>query len=277
MTTATRLTPPEAEIDEVVCPRLVRTPVLSVPVDALRREDFPTAVEELIRRPGMRVIAPVNVDILNQTTQNPALRSFLQRADAVYADGSGVVLGARLLGGHLPGRLTAADLILDLSARWQHGRLSMYFLGGAPGVAEKAAQVLRARFPGVAIAGTWRGHLRTENEEREALSDIRARRPDLLCVGFGTPIQEDFVERYRRELADVPLVWPVGAMTTYIAGVVPRAPEWMRDNGLEWLYRFTLEPRRLWQRYAVGNPLFVARVLAERANSMIRKAKGASE
>lgn len=252
-----------ANADEKVLPTLRPIPVLDVPVHDLSRERFVEAVEEMIRRPGSKVLAPVNVDILNQAVDNPRLRGFLQRASVVYADGSGVVLGARLAGGALPGRLTAADLIHDLCAQWCDGRFGIYFLGGPPGVAERAADSLCSSYPGTRIVGTWRGHL-SPQEELDALADIAARRPDVLCVGFGTPHQEDFIERHAGALAHVSLIWPVGAMTTYIAGAVSRAPHWMRDNGLEWLYRLSLEPRRMFRRYVVGNPLFLARVVAWR-------------
>lgn len=248
---------------ENILPALRPVHILGVPVHDLPRERFVDALEEMIRRPGSKVLAPVNVDILNQAAGNGRLRDFLQRAAVVYADGAGVVLGARLSGGVLPGRLTAADLIHDVCDRWRDGRYGLYFLGGPPGVAERAADVLQIRYPGARIVGTWRGHL-TPDEEQQALRDIAAKRPDVLCVGFGTPIQEDFIERHAQALADVPLIWPVGAMTTYIAGAVPRAPTWMRDNGLEWLFRLSLEPKRMFRRYIVGNPLFVARVVAGR-------------
>lgn len=255
---------------EPVLSALRRVEVLGVPVDGLSRARFGEAVEELIARPETTILAPVNVDILNQTVGNEPLRTFLQRADVVYADGAGVVLGARLSGGTLPGRLTAADLVHDLCERWRDGRHSLYLLGGPPGIGGRAADALRAAHPGARIVGTWPGHLSPE-QERAALADIAAQRPDVLCVGFGTPLQEDFIERHAAALAHVPLIWPVGAMTTYIAGAVPRAPTWMRDGGLEWLYRLSLEPRRLFRRYVIGNPLFVARVLASRVAARQRK------
>ena len=249
---------------ERVCPRLRKVDLLGIPIDDLRRDEFAEAMEELVRRPGMAVMAPINVDTMNKTQTDRRLREFLLRADLVYADGAGIVLGAWLQGKLLPGRLTAADLIEDVCERWSDGRHSFYFLGGLPGVAEKAAEVLRSRYPGVRIVGTHRGHLDTEAEERAALADVANKRPDVLCVGFGTPLQERFIERYSVELRNVPVVWPVGAMTTYIAGVVPRAPVLMQETGLEWLFRLSLEPKRMWRRYVIGNPAFVARVVADR-------------
>ena len=89
---------------------------------------------------------------------------------------------------------------------------------------------------------------------------MNAAHPHILLVGMGTPIQERWIAAHRHEL-DVPVVWAVGALFDFVAGVQPRGPRWMLDNGLEWLYRLRSDPRRLWQRYVVGNPLFILRVM----------------
>jgi N-acetylglucosaminyldiphosphoundecaprenol N-acetyl-beta-D-mannosaminyltransferase len=248
---------------------MTRVSVLDVPVDIVTRREFAALMERHIALPGTSVVQPLNVDTLNKTRTDRWLRDFIGRADAVYADGEGIVLGARLLGDWLPERLTAADLIWDLAEAWQRGEHSIYLLGGPPGLAEKAGEALNARFPGFRVAGTWRGHLDAAGD-REALADIAAKKPDVLAVGFGTPVQERWIAQYWDELQGVPLIWPVGALATYVAGAVPRAPAWMRDHGLEWAFRLYLEPRRMFRRYVVGNPLFLARVLGARAKSAVR-------
>lgn len=245
-----------------------RIHLIDLPVDIVTRQDFVALMERWIEAEGTAIIQPLNVDTFNQTRRDPWLADFLRRADVVYADGQGIVWGARALGGWLPERLTAADLAVDLAAAWSDGRYSMYFLGGEPGVAEQAARALEAVHPNVRIAGTWRGHL-DDVGDLEALADIAEKRPDVLAIGFGTPVQERWIARYWDRLQGVvPVIWPVGAMTTYIAGTVPRAPEWMREHGLEWAFRFALEPKRLFGRYAVGNPKFgaqIARAWAQQA------------
>lgn len=243
-----------------------RVDVLGVPVDALAIADVVAEVERLLERGGGAIIAPVNADIVNRAVDDAELRSFLQSADLVHADGQGVVLGARVLGDPLPERVTSIKLIWALCKRWSQGEHSFYFLGGPPGVAEQAAQMIHAQYPGVRIVGTHRGHL-SADDEREVLADIARTKPDVLCVGFGTPNQERFIERNRDQLEDVPLTWPVGALTTHVAGLMPRAPRFMRKNGMEWLWRFMLEPRRLWRRYLVGNTVFAWRVVSARAQS----------
>lgn len=243
--------------------------ILGIPVDHVSRFSLPELVETLISQPEMAILAPVNIDIINKTKTDTRLRDFLCRADIVYTDGAGPVLGSWLLGEPLPERVTSIHLLHRLCDKWRDGRYTLYFLGGPPGVAETARDTLCDRYPGVRIVGTWRGHLTTEEQERAALCDIADRRPDVLCVGFGTPVQEHFIDRYRRELRDIPLVWPVGALTTHIAKRVPRAPRWMRKTGFEWAYRLYLEPRRLWRRYIIGNPYFLARVIASRLSTRL--------
>ena len=94
------------------------------------------------------------------------------------------------------------------------------------------------------------------------MEDINERKPDILLVGMGTPKQEHWVQAYADRL-DVGVLWTVGALFDYVSGRVPRAPGWLSDNGLEWIFRLGVEPNRMWRRYLIGNPMFLSRVLAE--------------
>lgn len=250
-----------------------RVDVLGVPVDAHDAASLVEAVERLIARGGGAILAPVNIEVINRALADPALLAFLRKADVVHADGEGPVLASRILGDPLPCRVTSIRLIWALCERWSAGQRSIYFLGGPPGYAEAAVAAIHARYPGVRFAGTHRGHL-TEEEERTVVAEILRVKPDLLCVGFGTPYQEHFIERYRAAFAPIPLTWPVGALTTHVARIVPRAPRLMRRTGFEWLWRLILEPRRLWRRYLVGNVVFTWRVLVARARHGRRSSAG---
>ena len=95
------------------------------------------------------------------------------------------------------------------------------------------------------------------------LEHIAENRPDILLVGMGTPQQELWVDRYFDRI-DASVVWTVGALFDYISGRMPRAPHWLSDNGLEWIFRLVMEPRRMWRRYLLGNPVFLSRVFEER-------------
>jgi N-acetylglucosaminyldiphosphoundecaprenol N-acetyl-beta-D-mannosaminyltransferase len=204
-----------------------------------------------------------NVHVLNTAYSDLELRRTLNKADLVYCDGAGVALGARLLGHRLPGRMTGADWIEPLSQTCASKNITLYFLGGKPGVAISAAEKLHARYPGLRVVGAHHGYLDDPAVCAAAIASINDAHPHILLVGMGTPIQERWIAAHRHQV-DVPVIWAVGALFDFVTGVQPRGPRWMLDHGLEWLYRLCSDPRRLWQRYLVGNPLFILRVLRQR-------------
>lgn len=239
-----------------------RVRVLGVGVDGLSLDELLSAVGHAIQAAERVTITYVNVHVLNQSARDPGLRSFLERADVVFCDGNGVRLGARLLGQELPHRMTGADWIWDLAARAE-GRWRIYWIGGEPGVTAAAAGALRARFPGLEIATDHGFHPRTGPEDDASVRRINDFYPDIILVGMGTPEQERWVEA-RRERLNAPVVWCLGATADFLSGRARRGPRWLTDRA-EWLDRLWTDPRRLWRRFLIGNGLFVARVLRERA------------
>ena len=159
--------------------------------------------------------------------------------------------------------MTGADWIYDLARFGAENDLSLFLMGSRPGVAARAAERLRSLFPALAITGTHHGYLAEAGAAEEAIRSVNEARPDIVLVGMGTPIQEKFLRRCRDRI-DAPVCWVVGALFDFVAGEVPRAPKWMLDNGLEWLFRLAYEPRRMWARYLVGNALFLWRVAVRR-------------
>lgn len=238
--------------------------VLGISVTRLTLSALIERVLALSHAGEVAIVMYANVHVLNIAYTDPDLRRIMNAADVVYCDGSGVVLGARLLGHRLPSRMTGADWIHPLCARCAAEGLSLYLLGSRPGVAERAAQKLITLYPGLHIAGTHHGHFHDKPGTTEvAIASANAARTDILLVGMGTPLQEKWIVAHRAEL-NVPVVWAVGALFDFVAGVQPRGPRWMLDHGLEWLYRLVSNPRRLWRRYLIGNPLFLLRVLKQR-------------
>jgi N-acetylglucosaminyldiphosphoundecaprenol N-acetyl-beta-D-mannosaminyltransferase len=208
-----------------------------------------------------------NVHVLNVAYGDPELHRRLRAATTVYCDGSGVRLGARLAGARLPPRLTAADWIDDLCARCAEDEVGLFLLGGEEGVAEKAASVLVDRHPRLPVPGSHHGFL-NEAASRRVVEQVNRSGTRILVVGMGTPIQEAWIDRWRGEI-EAPVVWAVGALLDFVAGVQPRAPLWMGDWHLEWLWRLGTNPVRLGRRYLVGNPVFMWRIVV-RASSMNR-------
>lgn len=238
--------------------------ILGIRVDGISLQHLIRQVEGYVTSGRRHRVMYANVHVLNAAYRDPELRRILNQADLVYCDGAGVKLGARLLGHHLPERMTGADWIHPLCALCQERGFSLYLLGGEPGVAALAAEKLQARYAGLKIAGAHHGHYdHCDPENDQVIAEINALRPDVLLVGLGTPLQEKWIARHFERL-DVPVVWAVGALADFVSGKVPRAPRWMLDHGLEWLYRLWVEPKRLWKRYVVGNPLFIGRVLLQK-------------
>ncbi len=239
------------------------TEILGVRVDMVTTADVLDRVAGWVDRDERRTIMYANVHVVNLAHRDPAFRRILNGADIVYPDGHGVVLGSRMLGRSLPPRMTGADWIYDLCSFAGEKDISLYIVAGEPGIAEKARERLVAVYPRLRILGTFDGFFHARDETEKLLDDINEKRPDVLLVGMGSPVQEEFIDRVRTRMA-VPVCWVVGALFDYVAGTVKRGPSWMLDHGLEWLYRLVYEPERMWRRYLIGNSLFLARILRER-------------
>jgi N-acetylglucosaminyldiphosphoundecaprenol N-acetyl-beta-D-mannosaminyltransferase len=212
--------------------------------------------------PARRVMY-VNAHVLNRSLAVPALRGALERADLVYCDGYGVRLAAKALDVEIPHRMTGADWVWGLAAMCEASGQSIYLLGSEPGVAAQAARRLHRWYPRLQIAGTHHGYFEPGSaHDDRVIEDINQRRPDIVLVGMGTPKQELWVQHNAHRL-EAGVLWTVGALFDVVSGRVPRAPSWLADNGLEWIFRLAIEPQRMWRRYLLGNPVFVSRVMAQ--------------
>ncbi len=243
-----------------------RIDVLGVGVDPLTVEELHAGIKRLVEGGGRGTILNVNANCLNLLYTDAALRGFFDRADLVFCDGVGVMLAARLLGKCIPERITYADWAWRLAAFAEAEGLSLFLLGAAPGVAERAARRLRRRHPGLRISGVGHGYFdhRPGSTENEAvLRKVNAADPDILILGLGMPLQERWVME-NRDAIDASVVLTGGAVFDHVSGGLRRGPRLLTDNGFEWLARLLVEPRRLWRRYLIGNPLFLLRVLGQR-------------
>jgi N-acetylglucosaminyldiphosphoundecaprenol N-acetyl-beta-D-mannosaminyltransferase len=228
--------------------------ILGVPVDILTTDEALDRVDEMVaagRATGrVHQVATVNADFVVNALHDPELRRILQRADMTTADGMPIVWGGRLLGAPLPDRVTGVDLIPPLAGRAAERGYSLFLLGARPGVAARAAEKLVARNPGLRIAGVLSPPQSPLVEMDPGLvAEINAACPDILLVAFGNPKQEKWIAMHAPALR-VPVCIGVGGTLDFIAGETRRAPRWMRQRGLEWLFRLAQEPRRLWRRYA---------------------------
>lgn len=233
--------------------------ILGVPVALLDHAQALRRIEELANAPKPALVAFANANTLNLAYKDPRYAEVLRRADLVLRDGIGLAMAARLGGWRFPANLNGTDFtphVLRLAAArgW-----SVYLLGAEPGVAERAAAVLAESIPNLRVCGTHHG-LFAVDEEVGVIEKIRSSGADLLVVAMGNPLQETFLSRYLG-LSGARLGVGVGAFFDFAAERFPRAPAWANRIGFEWVFRLAHEPRRLWRRYLVGNPAFIARSL----------------
>lgn len=235
-------------------------------VDAVDLAQLLERVRAFVDDPEPRTVAYVNVHVLNTAAEDAPLTEFLAGVDLCYADGKGVVLGARLTGQDLPERMTGADWIHDLAdACVTHG-WKLGWVGGEDGVTAEAAEVMKAAHPGLDVVATHHGFFERTGPEHDALVDkLNAAAPDIILVGMGTPYQEHWVASARHRL-HAPVVWCLGATADFISGRTSRGPAFLYNNQ-EWLARLFVEPRRLWRRYLIGNPRFLARMIRARGQA----------
>ncbi len=218
---------------------------------------------------GGTVVTP-NLDIVRRCTKDLQFATLVSESDLVVPDGMPLVWASRLQGTPLPQRVAGSDLITSLSlAAARHGK-SIFLLGGDPGAAEGAAEVLRARAPDLKVAGTYVPPYGFENraDEMSKLIDaLNTAKPDIIWVALGSPKQEYLINRIRQTL---PGSWwlGVGISFSFLTGDVKRAPVWIQRLGLEWFHRVAQEPKRLFKRYFVhGLPFAATLMMSAVANS----------
>jgi len=199
-----------------------------------------------------------------ESQRDEELRRIHNRAGLVTPDGMPLVWLSRLQSFHHVERVYGPDLMLALCERSVAKGYRHFFYGGAEGVPEQLASVLQKRFPGLQVAGTFSPPFRplTADEDDRIVQMINAAAPDIVWVGLSTPKQERWMAGHRERLT-APVLIGVGAAFDFLTGRKPQAPRWMQRAGLEWLFRLLTEPRRLWRRYLINNPLFVALVVLQ--------------
>ncbi len=240
--------------------------VLGVRVDAVQIDDAIATLETWIaERRGCRYVAVTGMHGISEARRDPGFRAALNEAGLVVADGMPLVWLGRLRGKkNMRRRVYGPELMIEFCRRTAPRGYRHFFYGGKPGVAEELAAHLRQRCPGLNIVGTYTPPFRalTAEEQRAFAAVLQRSAPDVLWVGLSTPKQERWMQEASRRL-DVPVLLGVGAAFDILSGRSRQAPRWMREHGLEWLFRLGQEPRRLWRRYLLHGPVFVASVLIE--------------
>lgn len=238
-----------------------RVRVLSTWIDSLQGSEV---LAILAQRSGghPRHLCYVNAHSLNIAYCDQAYQSAVARADLVLNDGIGLELAARMRGQRFPENLNGSDFTLRLLGLAAREGWRIYLYGGQPGVAATAGRRLGQIIDGLQVVGACDGY--TRRSPGEIVGDIRAARADVVIVALGQPQQELWLDAH---LADTGchLGVGVGAFLDFLSGRMVRAPRWMSQLGIEWMFRLVQEPGRLWRRYVLGNPLFLWRAWRLRA------------
>nr|PZN26963.1 MAG: acetylglucosaminyldiphospho-UDP acetyl-beta-D-mannosaminyltransferase [Chloroflexota bacterium] len=237
-----------------------RIRILGVAVDDVVEDEALARVAEYIEAGGPHHIVTVNPEFVMEARRNSAFRRVLAAADLATPDGFGLLLVARLRGTPLRGRVTGIALTERIAAEAAVRGWSLFLLGAAPGVAERAARALQAANPGLRIAGCYAGSP-SPDEEPAIRELVRATRPDVLLVAYGHPKQDLWIAR-NQPLLRVPVAIGVGGTFDELAGVVRRTPAWGQRLGLKWLHRLIQQPQR-WRRIITAVPLFLWAALTE--------------
>jgi N-acetylglucosaminyldiphosphoundecaprenol N-acetyl-beta-D-mannosaminyltransferase len=238
-----------------------RVNILGVGVSAINLSQAVREIERWIADGEHDYVNVCTVHTVMECQKSERLRRIVNDSGLSTPDGMPLVWLSQQQGHPEVGRVYGPDLMLALCGRGHATGHRHFFYGGAPGVAERLARRLQARYPGLVVAGTHSPPYRQEDtdESPDVLEAINATTADIVWVGLGTPKQDYWVSRHRARLS-APALIAVGAAFDFHAGLVRQAPRWMQRNGLEWLFRLLQEPRRLAFRYLVYNPLFVFRV-----------------
>lgn len=235
--------------------------IAGVRIDNVSEAEAVARIDRFIEEGGPHYMVVVNAAKVAAANREESLRSVIEAADLVTADGMSVVWASRLLGRPLKERVTGIDLFDRLVEHAARRNLSVYFLGAKDEAVSRVVERFRALHPRLRVAGYRNGYFGAQESDRIA-EQIRESGADLLFVAMGSPAQEYWISSSLRRTG-VRFALGVGGSFDHLSGLARRAPAWMQSAGLEWFYRLLREPRRLWRRYLVGNSVFLWLVLKQ--------------
>lgn len=229
--------------------------LLNTYVNSLTMAETIYAIEDMIEQDKQSYVVAINVDVVMKIEQDEYLKKITDKADMVLVDGKPLVWVANWHKQPVKEKISGSDLVPLLCKKAADKGYTIFILGGKDGIAEKAKDRLQKQYPNIKIVGTYAPPFGFEKDEKELdyiNNLISESTPDLLITCFGCPKQEKFIyENINKYKAKVSIC--AGATVDFLAGNVKRAPRWMSNHGLEWLYRFFQEPKRLFKRYFVDD------------------------
>ena len=232
-----------------------RMKFMNTEIDNLTMKETIDEIDKLIKKDKNSYVVTPNVDHIVKLETDKELQEVYKDADLILTDGKPLIWISKFYKTPIKEKISGSDLFPLLCEMAAEKGYNMFFLGAGEGVANKAAQNLTNKFPKLNIVGTYSPPFGFEKDKKEIekiINMVNKANTQILIVGLGCPKQEKFIHKYRKEL-NVPISLGLGASLDFEAGNIKRAPKWMSDNGLEWLYRLSKEPKRMFKRYIVDD------------------------
>lgn len=234
---------------------MARIKFMNTNIDNLTMAETLNEIDKLIQKKNCSYVVTPNVDHIVRLEKDEELQKVYKNASLILTDGKPLIWISKWYKTPIKEKISGSDLFPRVCQLAANKNYTMYLLGAAEGVADTAARNLMEKYPGLNIVGTYSppfGFEKNEQEMNKIKTQIQDVHPDILIVGLGCPKQEKFMYYHCKELG-VPISFGLGASIDFEADNIKRAPKWMSNHGLEWLYRFSKEPKRLFKRYFVDD------------------------
>ena len=237
-------------------------PIANIGMQAAAKQFIEIAIQARAKNGLPFYSTSANGQVIALASKDQEFKKLLLCADEINADGMPMVLLSRYVSKNpLSERVATTDLVHAVARQAEESGVSFYFLGARPEINKLAVDHMQALYPKLKFAGASHGYFAGEADERAVVEEINRLRPDILWLGLGVPNEQKFVIRHIHKLRGVGVIKTSGGLFDFLSGKNSRAPDWMQNLGLEWLYRTLLEPRRLTARYLVTNPVALKEIL----------------
>lgn len=233
----------------MITPRIT---LFNIEIDALTMEQTVSLINKSILEKNQVVHNCINANKVVLMEKDKFLQQTLQDAEIISADGQAIVWASQLMGKPLPERVPGIDLMENLMLMANKNGYKAFLFGAKEEIVKKVFKHYNNLFDNPIISGYRNGYF-SEKDEVEIIEQINNSGAQMLFVAIPSPQKEYFINKYRKKLSNAMLLMGVGGSFDVISGSISRAPRWMQDNGLEWLFRLIQEPRKMWKRYLIGN------------------------
>ncbi|NLM66904.1 MAG: WecB/TagA/CpsF family glycosyltransferase [Enterococcus sp.] len=243
--------------------------VFKIKINPLSKKDFLSLIETSLKKGRQIAQFGVNSATINDVVRDEEFRRIIKNANLVHIDGMSVVWALRLFGFQVPERVATPDLADGILEMAERERMSLFLFGAKEEILCLCKESIQKKYPNIRIAGIRNGYYNIE-DEKNIFNQINEANPVILFLGMSSPKKELFFESYKNQLK-AKYILGVGGYFDILAGRIRRAPRWMQDTGLEWIFRLLQEPKRLWKRYLIGIFQFLWLVTNEKLNRTFNK------